>query len=88
MSQRYDVVVTANETTTDNVLGIVRYDSSSTSDPTSTAWSSATDDGTTTCEDVPMASLLPYLASATADDPDTTTTFAIGLYRGKNGVGL
>ncbi|KAL1889965.1 hypothetical protein Sste5346_008543 [Sporothrix stenoceras] len=109
MGQRYDVVVTANATTTEsvtdfwmraimvqscsdndspnNVLGIVRYDSSSTSDPTSTAWSSATDDGTVACADEPMASLVPYLAVAATDDPTNTTTFAVDLYT-SNGIGL
>jgi hypothetical protein len=60
MGQRYDVIVTASESSgdywmraipqescsnndnVDNILGIVRYDSSSTADPTTSAYDLAT----------------------------------------------
>ena len=100
MGQRYDVIVTANATTTstsdfwmravmvqacsdndspNNVLGIVRYDASSTSDPTTTAWTSAEDSGDD-CADEPMASLVPYLAIAATDAPTNTTDFDVSLF--------
>lgn len=41
----------------DGIVGIIRYDSSSTADPTTTAYSY--DDS---CDDEPLASLVPYLA--------------------------
>lgn len=112
MGQRYDVVVTANATTTttdvtdfwmraimvqacsnndspNNVLGIVRYDGTSTADPTTTAWASATDDGSAACADEPLASLVPYVAvdATDLDTPTNTTTFAVDLYT-SNGIGL
>lgn len=70
-----DIIVTANATSdnywmravpqttcsendnSDNIRGIVRYDSSSTTDPTSTGYDIADD-----CDDMPMASLVPYVA--------------------------
>ncbi|KAF3764262.1 hypothetical protein M406DRAFT_346480 [Cryphonectria parasitica EP155] len=75
MGQRYDVIVTATETTgnfwmraipqeacsdndnVDNILGIIRYDSSSTDDPTTTVY----DDLTDSCADEDITSLVPYL---------------------------
>jgi FtsP/CotA-like multicopper oxidase with cupredoxin domain len=75
MGQRYDVIVTASETTgdywmraipqescsdndnVDNILGIVRYDSTSTSNPTTTAYTT-----TDSCDDEAIASLVPYLS--------------------------
>ncbi|KAJ9156302.1 Multicopper oxidase, type 2 [Pleurostoma richardsiae] len=63
-----------------NVLGIVRYDSTSTDDPTSTAWSDALDTGSD-CEDEDMADLVPYVAIAASDDPDNTTDFAVAIYQ-------
>jgi hypothetical protein len=41
----------------DGILGIVRYEASSTADPTTTAFAY-----TDSCDDIPMASLVPYLA--------------------------
>ncbi|KAJ0108421.1 uncharacterized protein J7T55_005398 [Diaporthe amygdali] len=76
MGQRYDIIVTATETTgdfwmraipqescsdndnVDNILGIVRYDSSSTADPTTSAYSDLTD----SCDDEDSANLVPYVA--------------------------
>lgn len=75
MGQRYDVIVTASETSgdywmraipqescsdndnVDNILGIVRYDSTSTSNPTTTAYTT-----TDSCDDEAIASLVPYLS--------------------------
>ncbi|KAL9106234.1 MAG: hypothetical protein Q9227_008702 [Pyrenula ochraceoflavens] len=75
IGQRYDLILNANQTTsdywmravpqvtcsdnnsTDNIRGIVRYDSSSTSDPTSTGYDLSDD-----CDDMPMASLVPYVS--------------------------
>lgn len=66
----------------DNILGIVRYDSSSTEDPTSTAWSdAATDD----CEDEDMSLLVPYLA-ITASSSDVEDDFEVQITTGGNGV--
>ncbi|KAH8882067.1 putative extracellular dihydrogeodin oxidase/laccase [Thozetella sp. PMI_491] len=69
-----------------NVLGIVRYDSTSTSDPTSSAWDDAVDTGSD-CADEDMSSLVPYVAVAATDDPTNTTDFAVQLYQ-SNGIGL
>lgn len=84
MGQRYDVIVTASETSgdywmraipqescsdndnVDNILGIVRYDSSSTADPTTTAYTT-----TDSCDDEAIASLVPYLTY------DVSTTYTV-----------
>ncbi|GAP90347.1 putative multicopper oxidase [Rosellinia necatrix] len=50
----------------DNIKGIIRYDSTSTDDPTSTAWDSAAEDD---CNDEDMSSLVPYLAIDATDAP-------------------
>lgn len=61
----------------DNIKGIIRYDSSSTADPTSTAHASAdTDD----CVDEPAASLVPYL-SIDADVSDHEDDFSVAIAR-------
>lgn len=75
MGQRYDVIITASESSgdywmrsipqvscsdndnADDIKGIVRYDSSSTSDPTTSAYSY-----TDSCDDEDMSDLVPYLA--------------------------
>ncbi|KAJ4397339.1 hypothetical protein N0V93_001564 [Gnomoniopsis smithogilvyi] len=75
MGQRYDIIVTATESTgnfwmraipqeacsdndnVDNILGIVRYDSSSTEDPTTTSY-----DLDDSCDDEDATDLVPYLA--------------------------
>lgn len=74
MGQRYDVIVTASESSgnfwmraipqqacsdndnVDNILGIVRYDSSSTADPTTSPY--ALDDS---CDDEDPSNIVPYL---------------------------
>lgn len=92
MGQRYDVIVTATETTgnfwlraipqescsdndnVDNILGIVRYDSTSTDDPTTTAYTF-----TDSCDDEDISTLVPYLVSdvsATADITDEAVTLS------------
>jgi FtsP/CotA-like multicopper oxidase with cupredoxin domain len=97
MGQRYDIIVTASETSgdywmraipqescsdndnVDNILGIVRYDSTSTADPTTTAYTT-----TDSCDDEAIASLVPYLSydvSSTydvEDDEDVTIAIATG----------
>ncbi|KAI4602002.1 hypothetical protein KJ359_010868 [Pestalotiopsis sp. 9143b] len=68
----------------DNVRGIIRYDSTSTDDPTSTAWDDATTDGT--CYDEDISQLVPYVpitASSTADYEDD---FSVKIVVGDNGV--
>lgn len=68
----------------DNIRGIVRYDSSSTADPTTSAWSdAATDD----CDDEDASSLVPYLALA-ASDADITDDFSVSVTFGKNNAFL
>jgi FtsP/CotA-like multicopper oxidase with cupredoxin domain len=101
MGQRYDIVVTANATSgnywmraiiqqtcsdnayPDNVKGIIRYDSTSTEDPTSSAWDDATDDD---CDDEDMSLIVPYLAIAASDDPETDESFTVKITNGGNGV--
>lgn len=94
MGQRYDVIVTATETTgnfwmraipqescsdndnVDNILGIVRYDSSSTDDPTSTGYSDLVD----SCDDEAASDLAPYLAitvGSVTDEDDETAAVAV-----------
>ncbi|RAO69778.1 uncharacterized protein BHQ10_005790 [Talaromyces amestolkiae] len=70
----------------DNVLGIVRYDSTSTVDPTSTAWSGALA-ADATCADEDMSNLVPYVALDAAEDPTNTTDFTVALYQ-SGGIGL
>ena len=58
----------------DNIRAVLRYDSSSTSDPTSTAWAQ-----TDSCVDVDSSSLVPYLSqsvtSPTGSDLDVNVFF-------------
>lgn len=98
MGQRYDIIVTATETTgdfwmraipqescsdndnVDNILGIVRYDGSSTADPTTSAYSDLTD----SCDDEDSANLVPYVAidvgTVTAeDDEEAGLTFSTSI---------
>lgn len=83
MGQRYDIIVTATESTgnfwlraipqeacsdndnVDNILGIVRYDSSSTEDPTTSSY-----DLEDSCEDEDSSDLVPYLALEVGDVSD------------------
>jgi FtsP/CotA-like multicopper oxidase with cupredoxin domain len=55
----------------DNIRGIIRYDSSSTADPTSSAYTYTTD-----CNDEPMESLVPYV-SLNASTPASTEALDI-----------
>ena len=64
--------------------GIIRYDSTSTDDPTSTAWADATTDGT--CYDEDMAQLVPYVPITASNDPDFTDDFNVKIVIGDNGV--
>ncbi|KAH8585412.1 extracellular dihydrogeodin oxidase/laccase [Bisporella sp. PMI_857] len=82
MGQRYDIIVTADQTEGDfwmraipqsacsdndnsnDIKGIVRYDSTSTSDPTTSAYTY-----TDSCEDEDMSNLVPYV---TLDASDVT----------------
>ncbi|OBT62136.1 hypothetical protein VE03_08311 [Pseudogymnoascus sp. 23342-1-I1] len=61
----------------DNIKGIVRYDSTSTSDPTTSAYSY-----TDSCDDEAMSDLVPYLA-LDASDSDVSDDFAVTI--GKSG---
>lgn len=59
----------------DDITGIVRYDASSTSDPTSTSTVTAS----TSCGDEPYASIVPYLSldvGTIASEADETLSFA------------
>jgi FtsP/CotA-like multicopper oxidase with cupredoxin domain len=58
----------------DNILGIVRYDSTSTADPTSDQWADTV--AQNTCEDEDASLLVPYLAIA-ASDADVTDDFSV-----------
>lgn len=64
-----------------NITGIVRYDSSSTADPTTTSDITVGSN----CGDEPLASLVPYLAMNVGNYSDSDVTqedlsFAIGSY--------
>lgn len=97
MGQRYDVIVTASETTNDywmraipqescsdndnvdNILGIVRYDSTSTSDPTTTATAS-----TDSCDDEDISNLVPYLVNDVSSTYEEEDDFVAGLSFGSS----
>jgi FtsP/CotA-like multicopper oxidase with cupredoxin domain len=90
MGQRYDIIVTADQSegdfwmraipqsscsdndNADDIKGIVRYDSSSTSDPTSSAYTY-----TDSCEDEDMSNLVPYYSldasTVTLQDDEAVT---------------
>lgn len=94
MGQRYDVIVTASETTADywmraipmqscsdtnedvisNILGIVRYDSTSTVDPTTTAY-----DYTDDCDDEDISTLVPYLSNQVSTSYNSEDAEAVTL---------
>lgn len=105
MGQRYDIIVTATETTgnfwlrgipqescsdnnnVNNILGIVRYDSASTADPTSTAYSTLVD----SCDDESASNLAPFLAIdvgtvAATDDEEATLAFGTSILWTMNAV--
>ncbi|TVY82302.1 Laccase-2 [Lachnellula suecica] len=71
----------SNNLNADNVLGIIRYDSSSTADPTSVAVAAASED---TCEDEVASNLVPYLA-ITAAASDYSDDFAVQLVQSSVG---
>jgi FtsP/CotA-like multicopper oxidase with cupredoxin domain len=105
MGQRYDIIIEATEATADywmraipqlscssnadpdNIRGIIRYSSSSTADPVSEPW-----DQTDSCNDEPLASLVPHLSQTvvdpTTDDSDmTVSVFASGtVFKWKIGI--
>lgn len=59
-----------------DVMGIMRYNSSSTAEPKSTANANAAID---TCVDEDAANLVPYLAIVASDAPDYSDEFAVTL---------
>ncbi|KAF2799928.1 multicopper oxidase [Melanomma pulvis-pyrius CBS 109.77] len=71
----------------DNIRAIIRYSSSSTADPVSTAW-----DQTDSCNDAPLSDLVPHLSQTvidpTTDDSDmTVSVFASGtVFKWKIGI--
>ncbi|KAE9365617.1 multicopper oxidase [Stipitochalara longipes BDJ] len=99
MGQRYDVIVTASESSgdywmraipqescsdndnVDNILGIVRYDSTSTSDPTTTAYTT-----TDSCDDEAIASLVPYLSYQVSSTSDVTEDEEVAIAIASGGV--
>lgn len=64
-------------------MGILRYDSTSTDDPTSTAFASAATDD---CDDEDMSLLVPYLAIAASDTYEEEDDFAVAITATGNGV--
>ncbi|PSN66585.1 laccase Lcc4 [Corynespora cassiicola Philippines] len=75
-------VTCSNVESPDNIRGIIRYSTvSSTDDPTTTAWNQ-----TDSCDDVPLESLVPYLSQnvvdPTADDSDMT----VSVFRNENNL--
>jgi FtsP/CotA-like multicopper oxidase with cupredoxin domain len=62
----------------DNIMGIIRYDSTSTSDPTTTAFTY-----TDSCDDEAIASLVPYVA-LDADSESVEDDFAVTVGRSDN----
>lgn len=97
MGQRYDVIVTASESSgdywmraipqescsdndnVDNILGIVRYDSTSTDDPTTSAYTL-----TDSCDDEDISTLVPYLVSNVSDTYSIEDDFAVTIARVDN----
>lgn len=75
----------SNNDNPDNVLGIIRYDSSSTADPTSTVWADATTISADSCADEDMSLLVPYLAIVASDAPNYTDEFAVQLVQASVG---
>lgn len=66
----------SNNANPSNIKGIVRYDSASTADPTSTASHYASVDE---CVDEPMASLVPYVSVDASDLADVSENFAVAV---------
>ncbi|KAF8857516.1 putative extracellular dihydrogeodin oxidase/laccase [Acephala macrosclerotiorum] len=65
----------------DNILGIVRYDSTSTSDPTSTAYTYSD-----SCDDEDISTLVPYLSSQVGTSPSVSDTFTATLAGGGHAI--
>lgn len=63
----------------DNILGIIRYDSSSTADPTTSAYTY-----TDSCDDEDISTLVPYLVSDVSSTYDIEDDFAVTLGRANN----
>lgn len=61
----------------DNIMGIIRYDNTSTADPTSTVTANAAVDE---CIDEPYANLVPYLAMDASDSADVEEDFSVTVY--------
>ncbi|KAK0107229.1 hypothetical protein ONS95_003931 [Cadophora gregata] len=96
MGQRYDVVVTATQSSgnywlrsmpqtacsdndnTDNIMGIFMYDSTNTTEPSSSAYSY-----TDSCNDEDMSTLVPYL-SKTVSTESEDDDFAVTVGRSNN----
>ncbi|KAF2195362.1 multicopper oxidase [Zopfia rhizophila CBS 207.26] len=56
----------------DNIRAIIRYDNSSTSDPTTSAW-----DYTDACDDVDLSNLVPYLSQTVTDPTGSDLTVSV-----------
>lgn len=67
-----------------NVLGIIRYDATSTDDPTSVAQDGATTAGT--CYDEDMSNLVPYVPITASETSDFEDDFQVQIVIGQNGV--
>ncbi|CZR56712.1 related to laccase precursor [Phialocephala subalpina] len=65
----------------DNILGIVRYDSTSTSDPTSTAYTYSD-----SCDDEDISTLVPYLSNQVGTSPSVSDTFTATLSNGGGAI--
>ncbi|KAH7407626.1 Cupredoxin [Cadophora sp. MPI-SDFR-AT-0126] len=96
MGQRYDVVVTATQSSgnywlraipqtacsdndnTDNIMGIFMYDSTNTTEPSSSAYTY-----TDSCDDEDMSTLVPYL-SKTVSTESEDDDFAVTVGRSNN----
>ena len=76
----------SNNDSPTNINGIVRYDSSSTTDPSSTAFADAATQEV--CADEASSSLVPYVAIAASDSADETDDFSVAITPGTNGAAL
>jgi hypothetical protein len=63
----------------ENILGIVRYDSSSTAEPTTSPYDSANLTVTNNCYDEDMSNLVPYLSIDAGSTPGVETDFSVTL---------
>jgi FtsP/CotA-like multicopper oxidase with cupredoxin domain len=68
----------SNNDNADNIMGILRYDSTSTSDPSTSAWSY-----TDNCDDEDISSLVPYLALDASSD-NLSDDFAVTVGKSNN----